>query len=60
VDWLRQPVESEGKISGDDLGLFHISDDPGEVVPLIQAVLEQRPEAVEPEPHVRPEKADAQ
>jgi uncharacterized protein (TIGR00730 family) len=62
VDWLRQPVESEGKISGDDLGLFHISDDPGEVVPLIQAVLERRPEAVEPspEPHVRPEKADAQ
>ena len=60
VDWLRQPVESEGKISRDDLGLFHISDDPGEVVPLIQAVLERRPEAVEPEPHVRPEKADAQ
>src|SRR6266550_1552239 len=41
VDWLRQPVESEGKISRDDLGLFHISDDPGEVVALIQVVLEQ-------------------
>ncbi len=55
MDWLGRPVESEGKISRDDLGLFHLCDDPGEVVPYIRAVLEQRPEAVEPraEPHVR-------
>ena len=62
VEWLRQPVQAEGKISPDDLELFHLVDDPGEVVPYVRGVLEQKPEAVEPraEPHVRPEKADAQ
>jgi len=62
VEWLMQPVQAEGKISPDDLELFHVVDDPGEVVPYVSGVLEQKPEAVEPraEPHVRPEKADAQ
>lgn len=60
VDWLRRPVQAEGKVSPDDLGLFYLVDDPAEVVPYIRAVLEQRPTEPGAEPHVRPEKADAQ
>lgn len=26
LDWLRQPVQAEGKISADDLRLFHVTD----------------------------------
>src|SRR5207244_10397708 len=60
LDWLRRPVQAEGKVSPDDLGLFHLVDDPGEVVPYIRAVLEERPTEPGAEPHVRPEKGDAQ
>jgi len=61
VDWLRRPVLAEGKIGQEDMALFHVSDDPAEVVPLIRDVLAgKRP--VEPTElaHVQPEKADAE
>ena len=32
VDWLRKRMEAEGKVSPGDLGLFHVTDDPEEVV----------------------------
>jgi uncharacterized protein (TIGR00730 family) len=61
VDWLEQSVLAEGKIGPEDLGLFHIADDPGEVVPYIREVLEhKRPVDPKQLAHVRPEKGDAQ
>jgi hypothetical protein len=61
VDWLKQPVLAEGKIGPEDLGLFHITDDPAEVVPHIREVLEhKRPVDPKKLAHVRPEKGDAQ
>lgn len=43
VDWLHDPVLSEGKIAADDLDLFHVCDDPAEVVPRITQVLARKP-----------------
>ena len=61
LDWLHRPVLAEGKVAADDLRLFHVSDDPAEVVPYIRQVLEERgPAEPRDEPHVRPEKADAE
>ena len=61
VDWLREPVLSEGKVNTDDLDLFHVSDDPEEVVAyLTEAVAQRRPSDPRAEDHVEPEKADAQ
>lgn len=37
VDWLRQTMLAEGKISPGDLDLFHVTDDPEEVVRIISA-----------------------
>src|SRR6266496_1528371 len=61
ADWLRQPVLAEGKIGPEDMELFHVSDDPAEVVPHIRDVL-ARKRPVEPKElaHVQPEKADAE
>jgi uncharacterized protein (TIGR00730 family) len=39
LDWLRGPVLAEGKVAPADLDLFRVSDDPGEVVDHIRAVL---------------------
>jgi uncharacterized protein (TIGR00730 family) len=62
IDWFQDPVLAEGKISSDDLGLFHVCDDPAEVVPYMNKVIADKPAKTEPleEPHVRPEKGDAQ
>jgi uncharacterized protein (TIGR00730 family) len=60
IDWLQQPVLAEGKIAPDDLHLFHVSDDPGDVVSFIREVVGRRPEEPAAQAHVRPEKADAQ
>jgi uncharacterized protein (TIGR00730 family) len=62
VQWLRHPVLEEGKVAPDDLGLFHVCDDPEEVVPYIKSVTGEKREAPEPreERYVRPEKGDAQ
>jgi uncharacterized protein (TIGR00730 family) len=48
VEWLRQPVLAEGKIAPEDLGLFYVCDDPGEVVPYIQAVTAEKRGSDEP------------
>jgi uncharacterized protein (TIGR00730 family) len=61
VDWLKRPVLAEGKIGPEDLGLFHVTDDPAEVVPHIRKVLEsKRPVDPKELAHVQPEKGDAQ
>jgi len=61
VDWLRDPVLSEGKVHPEDLDLFHVSDDPDEIAAyLAGAVAERRPSDPRAEEHVEPEKADAQ
>jgi len=61
VEWLRSPVLAEGKVAPDDLRLFRVVDDPGEVVPFFRQVLSHR-RLKEPrdEPHVRAAKGDAQ
>ncbi len=38
VEWLRSTMLAEGKISASDLDLFHLTDDPDEVVRIIQAM----------------------
>ena len=37
VDWLRQTMLAEGKINPEDLNLFHVTDDPEEVVKIIDS-----------------------
>ncbi len=36
VDWLRTTMVADGKVSPEDLNLFHVTDDPGEVLRIIQ------------------------
>jgi len=40
VDWLRTTMAGEGKIGLDDLNLFHVTDDPAEVLRIIQQAKE--------------------
>jgi uncharacterized protein (TIGR00730 family) len=42
VEWIRGPLLSEGKIGAKDLDLFHLTDDPHEVVRRITAAREAR------------------
>ena len=37
LDWLRDTVAAEGKVSADDLDLIHVTDDPAEAVRIIVA-----------------------
>jgi uncharacterized protein (TIGR00730 family) len=37
IDWLKQTMLAEGKITPGDLDLFHVTDDPAEVVTIINA-----------------------
>jgi uncharacterized protein (TIGR00730 family) len=61
IDWLRDPVLAGGKVSPNDLDLFHVSDDPEEVVAyLTEALAQRRPADPQAEDHVEPQKADAQ
>jgi uncharacterized protein (TIGR00730 family) len=61
LDWMRGRLLDEGKISAEDLELFRVCDDVEEVAPHIRGVL-TRAQPVEPksEPHVQPDKHDAQ
>jgi uncharacterized protein (TIGR00730 family) len=61
VDWLTKPALAEGMIGPDDLDLFHVTDDPAEVVPYIRDVL-SRKRPIDPKElaHVQPGKGDAQ
>jgi uncharacterized protein (TIGR00730 family) len=61
VEWLLRPVLEEGKVAPNDLELFHVTDDPAEVVPYILEVLsEKRPVDPKQLAHVQAEKGDAQ
>lgn len=42
VDWLEARVAGEGKIATEDLTIFHVTDDPREVVRLITKARERR------------------
>jgi len=42
VEWLRQTVETEGKISSKDFDLFRVTDDPAEATRVIIAARDQQ------------------
>ena len=44
IDWLRSTVLAEGWVSDDDLGIFHVCDEPDEAMAHIAAVLARRTE----------------
>jgi uncharacterized protein (TIGR00730 family) len=61
IDWLDKPVLTEGRIGPEDMELFHVTDDPAEVVPHIRDVLSgKRPIDPKELAHVSPEKGDAE
>src|SRR5439155_19282209 len=61
IAWLRDTALAEGKVSADDLELFHVFDTPDEMVAFIQEVLTRtRPTEPTAQEHVEPHKADAQ
>jgi len=61
VEWLLRPVLAEGKVAPKDLELFHVTDDPAEVVPyILQVMSEKRPVDPTQLAHVQPDKGDAQ
>src|SRR5262249_26256128 len=41
VDWLRSTMAAEAKISAEDLKLFHVTDDPQEVLRIIKSAKSQ-------------------
>ena len=45
VEWLRDPVQAEGKVSADDVDLIEVTDDPGWVMELVRGVVHRRPRA---------------
>ena len=45
VDWLRDPVQSEGKVSADDVDLIEVTDDPARVLELVRGAEHRRPRA---------------
>jgi uncharacterized protein (TIGR00730 family) len=45
VEWLRDPVEAEGKVSADDVDLIEVTDDPRRVMELVRGVDHRRPRA---------------
>ncbi len=48
IEWLRDPVQTEGKVSGDDVDLIEVTDDPARVLELVRGVEHRRPRAEEP------------
>jgi uncharacterized protein (TIGR00730 family) len=60
LDWFRDRLVAEGKVSPDDLDLFRVIDDPQEVLPYIGEVLQHGERDPRAESHVRPEKGDAE
>jgi uncharacterized protein (TIGR00730 family) len=43
VEWLRDPVQSEGKVSADDVDMIEVTDDPQRVLELVRGVEHRRP-----------------
>jgi hypothetical protein len=46
VDWLTGVVAAERKISDPDLTLFHVTDDPDEVLKIVRETRAAKPRAV--------------
>jgi uncharacterized protein (TIGR00730 family) len=42
LDWLRETVRAEGKITGADLDLLHVTDDAAEAVHIMQVAAQER------------------
>jgi uncharacterized protein (TIGR00730 family) len=57
IDWMKEKLLQEGKISPDDVGLLFLTDSPEEAV---RAVLEARDGSASAEPHPGPAKHDAE
>jgi uncharacterized protein (TIGR00730 family) len=62
VAWLRERVLAEGKVSSEDLDIFHVCDDPSDAMAHITDVLARRMPGLEPYAlaHVQSDKSDAQ
>jgi len=45
VDWLRDPVQAEGKVSVGDVDMIEVTDDPKRVLELVRDVDHRRPRA---------------
>ncbi len=61
LDWLRERVLGEGKVSADDLDIFFVCDDPDEALAHIEAVLaagldSAEPDVRPPDPRHRPDR----
>ena len=44
VEWLTRTVAAEHKINENDLNLFHVTDDPREVLQIVKSTRETKPE----------------
>jgi len=49
LDWLRDPVLAEGKISPEDVERFDVTDDPDRVLDVVRVVEHRRPRAPGPD-----------
>ncbi|MDP8908422.1 MAG: LOG family protein, partial [Chloroflexota bacterium] len=43
IDWLAETMATEAKISEPDLGLLHTTDDPDEIIRIVEAAEHRRP-----------------
>ena len=60
IDWIRDPVLKEGKISPDDLDLMVITDDVDEAVETARRYFERKTLGTPPKKRAGPRKSDAQ
>jgi uncharacterized protein (TIGR00730 family) len=60
LDWVRDPVLKEAKISPDDVDLMIVTDDVDEVVQVIRQSYERKALGTPPQKRPRPRKSDAQ
>jgi uncharacterized protein (TIGR00730 family) len=60
LDWVRDPVLKEAKISPDDLDLMIVTDDVEEVVQVVRRFYERKTLGTPPQKRARPRKSDAQ
>jgi uncharacterized protein (TIGR00730 family) len=47
IEWLRDTVQSEGKVSADDVDLLEVTDDPQRVLEVVRGVEHRRPRAAD-------------
>jgi len=45
LEWLRETMLAEGKISPEDLDLLHLTDEPAEVVQIVESAVHREPRA---------------